>query len=626
MPKAVGIDLGTTNSCVAIVERAGEDATVIATSEGTRTCPSVVGFTKAGDKVVGQLARRQATLNPENTIYSVKRFVGRRYDEVEAERKMVPYKVAAGSNGMSVVEITGKRYTPEEVSSMILQKLKKDAEAYLGEPVTEAVITVPAYFNDAQRQATKDAGRIAGLNVLRIINEPTAAAIAYGADKQDTARTILVWDLGGGTFDVTVLQIGGSVLEVLATNGDTHLGGDDWDEALVNHLADEFQKENSVDPRKDAQALQRLRDAAEKAKIELSNVGQTNINLPFLMVSGGSPLHMDITLSLAKFEELTKPLLERCIKPFESAVKDAGLKVATLDEVVLVGGSTRMPMIQQLIKKLTGKEPRKGVNPDEVVAAGAAIQAAVLTGEQKGILLIDVTPLSLGVATQGGVMTVMIERNTRIPCEHTESYTTAADFQLSVEIKVLQGERPMAQDNRSLGTFQLSGIPPAPKGLPQIEVKFEVDANGILHVSASDRATGKTQNVTISGSTTLSKNDIDRMVREAEQNADADRQRRDVIDLRNRGERLASQVESMVKEYGDKINGDERAGIEQAISDLRSKLSTEDLNALQQAFTTLEDASRRAGESIYRASGSQTSEAEAESAETMEDVPVGSGV
>lgn len=617
MGKAVGIDLGTTNSVVAVVERPGEDPTIIATSEGPRTCPSVIGFTKNGERLVGQLARRQAVINPENTVYSVKRFVGRRYDEVEAERKIVPYKVASGSNGMSVVEISGKRYTPEEISSMVLQKLKKDAEAYLGEPITEAVITVPAYFNDAQRQATKDAGRIAGLNVLRIINEPTAAAIAYGADKQDTTRTILVWDLGGGTFDVSVLQMGGGVLEVLATNGDTHLGGDDWDEALVHHLGDLFARENGVDARKDSQALQRLRDAAEKAKIELSNVGETNINLPFLTVDATGPKHLDVTLTLAKFEELTKPLLDRCVKPFESAIKDAGLKLSDIDEVVLVGGSTRMPMVQQLIKKLTGKEPRKGVNPDEVVAVGAAIQGAVLTGDQKGIILIDVTPLSLGVETQGGMMTVMIERNTRIPCEHTEVYTTAADFQPSVEIKVLQGERPMARDNRTLGNFQLAGIPPAPKGVPQIEVKFEVDANGILNVSARDLASGKTSNVSITGSTTLSKNEIDRMVREAELNADADRQRREIVDFRNRGERLVTQVTQMLKEYGDKVSEGERSEVESAMSELRSALNGDNLSLLQSAFTRLEDASRRAGESIYR-SASQSSET-AEAASSSED-------
>jgi molecular chaperone DnaK len=614
MPKAVGIDLGTTNSVVAVVERAGEEPTIIATAEGPRTCPSVVGFTKSGERVIGQLARRQATLNPQNTVYSVKRFVGRRYDEVDAERKMVPYKVVRGSSGLSCVDISGKQYTPEEVSSMILQKLKKDAEGYLGETVTDAVITVPAYFNDAQRQATKDAGQIAGLNVLRIINEPTAAAIAYGADKQGSARKILVWDLGGGTFDVTVLQIGGGVLEVLATNGDTHLGGDDWDEALVNYLADEFQRENGADPRKDPQALQRLRDAAEKAKIELSNVGQSNVNLPFLTSDQDGPKHLDTMVSQAKFEELTKSLLDRCAKPFESAIKDAGLKTADLDEVVLVGGSTRMPMVQALIKKLTGKEARKGVNPDEVVAAGAAIQASVLTGEQKGMILIDVTPLSLGVETQGGVMTVMIERNSRIPCDHTETYTTAADFQPSVEIKVLQGERPMARDNRVLGNFQLQGIPPAPKGIPQVEVKFEVDANGILHVSARDNASGKTQNVTITGSTTLSKSDIDRMVKEAETNAEADAQRRELIDLRNRGERLITQAEQMLKEYADKIGDDEKAAVDSAIKSTRAALAADDASVAQQAFGELEDATRRAGESIYRASSTDSGAEESEPA------------
>jgi molecular chaperone DnaK len=601
MPKAVGIDLGTTNSVVAVVERPGEDPTIIATSEGQRTCPSVVGFVKTGERVVGQLARRQATINPQNTIYSIKRFVGRRYDEVDAERKMVPYKVVRGNNGLSVVDLGGKLYTPEEISSVVLQKLKKDAEAYLGENVTDAVITVPAYFNDAQRQATKDAGTIAGLNVLRIINEPTAAAIAYGEDKQDSNRTILVWDLGGGTFDVTVMEIGSGILEVLATNGDTHLGGDDWDEALVNYLADEFQRENGVDPRKDPQALQRLRDASEKAKIELSNVGQSNVNLPFLISDASGPKHIDAMVSLAKFEEITKSLVDRCVKPFENAIKDAGLKISDLHEVVLVGGSTRMPMVQSLIKKLTGKEPRKGVNPDEVVAAGAAIQASVLTGEQKGMVLVDVTPLSLGMETADGLMTVMIERNSRIPCDHTEIFTTYRDFQPSVEIKVLQGERSMARDNRSLGTFELSGIPPAPKGLPQIEVKFEVDANGILHVSARDRATNKTQNVSITGSTTLNKHDIDRMVEEARVNAEADQRRRDVIDMRNNGERLLNQVDQMLKDYGDKLDASERDAAQSAVAGLRSALGSEDVDRIRQAMTALEDASRRAGESIYRA-------------------------
>jgi molecular chaperone DnaK len=586
---------------VSIVEHAGDDPTVIATSEGARTCPSVVGFTKSGDKVIGQLARRQATLNPQNTIYSIKRFIGRRYEEVEGERKMVSYKVVKAANGLSVVDVNGKTYTPEEISAMVLQKLKKDAEGYLGETVTDAVITCPAYFNDAQRQATKDAGQIAGLNVLRVINEPTAAAIAYGEDKQESGRTILVWDLGGGTFDVTVMQIGNGVLEVLGVNGDTHLGGDDWDEALVHHLADEFQRDQGADPRKDPQALQRLRDAAEKAKIELSAVGQTNVNLPFLLSDANGPKHLDTTVSLAKFEEITKSLLDRCVKPFEQAIKDAGLKLSDLHEVVLVGGSTRMPMVQKLIQKLTGKEPRKGVNPDEVVAAGAAIQAAVLTGEQKGMVLVDVTPLSLGIETAGGVMTPMIERNTPVPCEHMETYTTARDFQPSVEVKVLQGERPMARDNRVLGNFELTGIPPAPKGVPQIEVKFEVDANGILHVSARDTASGKRQNVTISGSTALSKQDIDRMVKEAEMNADADRRQRDLIDLRNQGERLLTQVGTMATEYGEKLSADEKSSLEEAISGLRSVLSSDDPERIRTAITSLEDASRAAGESIYRA-------------------------
>lgn len=605
MPKAVGIDLGTTNSVVAVVEIANEEPKVITLAEGSRLCPSVVGFTKKGERLVGQLARRQAVLNPENTIYSIKRFVGRRYEEVEAERKIVPYKVGAGKNGMAVAEISGKQYTPEEVSSMVLLKLKKDAEAYLGEEIKDVVITVPAYFNDSQRNATKIAGEIAGFNVLRVINEPTAAAIAYGVDKQDTTRTILVWDLGGGTFDVTVMQMGGGVLEVLATNGDTHLGGDDWDEALVNYLADEFQKENDTDPRKESQALQRLREAAEKAKVELSTLGQTEINLPFLLSSPDGPLHLNVTITRARFEELTKPLIERCIAPYRNVLKDAKLDANKIEEVVLVGGSTRMPMVQELIVKLTGKEPRKGVNPDEAVAAGAAIQAAAQTGTQPGLVLVDVTPLSLGVETQGGVMTVMIPRNSRIPCDHTEIYTTAADFQSSVSVKVLQGERPMARDNRVLGNFELSGIPPAPKNIPQIEVKFDVDGNGILHVSAHDIGTGKVQNVTITGSTTLSKQDIDRIMKDAEAHASEDENRRQTIDLRNQGERLIFQADQMLKEYGSQIPETERGRLEATVQGMRSQLGSDNAERMRSAFTELEEAMRAAGEAIYRAS-SQT--------------------
>jgi len=615
MPKAVGIDLGTTNSVVAVVEHADDEPKVITLAEGSRLCPSVVGFTKNGERLVGQLARRQAVLNPENTVYSIKRFVGRRYEEVEAERKIVPYQIGAAKNGMAVAEISGKQYTPEEISSMVLQKLKKDVEAYLGEEIKDVVITVPAYFNDAQRNATKIAGEIAGFNVLRIINEPTAAAIAYGVDKQDTIKTILVWDLGGGTFDVTILQMGGGVLEVLATNGDTHLGGDDWDETLVNYLADEFQRENEADPRKDSQALQRLREAAEKAKVELSTLGQTDINLPFLLSDATGPKHLNLPLTRARFEELTRKLMERCVTPFKNALKDAGLEPSQLDEVVLVGGSTRMPMVQELIVKLTGKEPRKGVNPDEAVAAGAAIQAAVQTGTHPGLVLVDVTPLSLGVETQGGVMTVMIPRNSRIPCDHTEVYTTATDFQSSVSIKVLQGERPMARDNRVLGNFELYGIPPAPKNVPQIEVKFEVDANGILHVVAHDIATGKVQNVTISGSTTLSKHDIDRIVKDAESHAVEDENRRVVIDLRNQGERLIFQGDQMLKEYGGQIPETEKGRLEAALQGMRSLLKSDDSERMRSAFTELEEASRDAGAAIYRAAGQSSSGSNSEPSE-----------
>jgi molecular chaperone DnaK len=574
---------------------------IITLAEGSRLCPSVVGFTKNGERLVGQLARRQAVINPENTVFSIKRFVGRRFDEVDAEKKIVPYKVRSGSNGMAVADVGGQQFTPEAISAMVLAKLKKDAEAFLGEDVKDVVITVPAYFNDSQRNATKIAGEIAGFNVLRILNEPTAAAIAYGVDKQDTVKTILVWDLGGGTFDVTILQMGGGVLEVLATNGDPHLGGDDWDEALVQYLADEFQKEQGADPRKDSQALQRMREASEKAKMELSSMGQTDINLPFLLSDAGGPKHVNTTLTRSRFEELTKGLMERCTAPYKNALKDAGLDASKIDEVVLVGGSTRMPMVQELIVKLTGKEPRKGVNPDEAVAAGAAIQAAVQTGTQPGLVLVDVTPLSLGVETQGGVMNVMIPRNTRIPCEVTESgYTTAADFQSSVSVKVLQGERPMARDNRVLGTFELGGIPPAPKHVPQIEIKFDVDKDGILHVSARDTASGKAQTVTITGSTTLSKGDIDRIMKDAASHASEDENRRAAIDMRNNGEKLIFQCDEMLKGYGDKIDGDVKSRLESAVQAMRSLLTSDDAGKMKTAFTELEEASRAAGEAIYR--------------------------
>lgn len=599
MSKAVGIDLGTTNSVAAVVEFPGEEPTVITTAEGGRLCPSVVAFTKSGERLVGQLAKRQAVLNPQNTVYSIKRFMGRRYSEVEAERQMVPFKVVPGKNEMAVVEIEGRQYTPEEISSMVLAKIKKDIEAYLGEEVRDAVITVPAYFNDAQRNSTKIAGEIAGFNVLRILNEPTAAAIAYGVDKKQEG-TILVWDLGGGTFDVTVLRMREGVYEVKATNGDTHLGGDDWDEVLANYIADEFQKANGIDLRKDPQALQRLREAVEKAKCELSTVMQTSISLPFITSDQTGPKHLDMTITRAKFEELTRHLVERMVKPFEQALKDAQLKVEDIDDIILVGGSTRMPMVQDLIRRLTGKEPRKGINPDEVVAVGAAIQAAVLTGQHKGIVLVDVTPLSVGVETQGGVMNVMIPRNTPIPYKHTEIYTTAHDFQTSVEIKILQGERPLARDNRLLGVFHLEGIPPAPKGIPRIEVTFDVDANGILHVSARDLGTGKEARVSITGSTTLSKEDVDRMIRDAELHAEEDRKRRELIELRNRAESLAYQTDRMLEEYGEQIPTDEKEVMRAAIQEVRAQLQSENMEALRKAVDMLEQAARRAGEAIYR--------------------------
>lgn len=615
MPKAVGIDLGTTNSVVAVVEFADSDPKVIPTAEGGRTCPSMVAFAKTGERLVGQLAKRQAVLNPQNTVYSIKRFMGRRYDEVEKERQMVPYKVIAGTNGMAVVEIEGTTYTPEQISSMILAKLKKDAEAYLGEEVRDAVITVPAYFNDAQRNSTKVAGEVAGFNVLRVLNEPTAAAIAYGVDKQQEG-TILVWDLGGGTFDVTILHISGDgVFEVRATNGDTHLGGDDWDEALVNHIADQFQREQGVDLRRDPQALQRLREAAEKAKCELSTVLQTTISLPFITADATGPKHLEMTITRAQFEQITRHLCERMRAPFENALKDAGLKVADIDDIVLVGGSTRMPMVENLIRELTGKEPRKGINPDEVVAIGAAIQAAVMTGMYKGdsksIVLVDVLPLSLGVETQGGVMSVMIPRNTPLPYRHTEIYTTARDFQDSVEIKILQGERPMARDNRMLGVFALEGIPPAPKGVPRIEVTFDVDANGILSVSAKDLGTGKTANVRITNSTTLSKEEVQRMIRDAELHAEEDRKRRELIEIRHQLETLCNQATRLLEEYSSQIPESIRQSLSETLHSAR-QLHTEDLDALRRAYDALNEASRRAGEAIYQYSAAASVAAESE--------------
>jgi len=598
MPKVVGIDLGTTNSVIAVV--IGGEPQVIPNAEGSRLTPSVVAFTKTGERLVGQMAKRQAILNPENTVYSIKRFMGRRYAEVETERRMVPYRVEEGGNGMAVVRLpaAGKLFTPEEISAMILQKLKADAEAYLGDKVSEAVITVPAYFNDAQRTATKNAGEIAGLKVLRIINEPTASALAYGLDKKG-AETVLVFDLGGGTFDVTVLEIGEGVFEVKATNGDTHLGGDDWDERIVNWLADQFKRENGIDLRADRQALQRLREASERAKVELSTVTQTTINLPFITADQSGPKHLDYVLTRAKFEEMTADLVERCIGPFKQALSDAKLTEQDLDQVILVGGATRMPMIQELVRRLTGKEPNKEVHPDEVVAVGAAIQAGVLAGTVREVVLLDVTPLSLGVETLGGVMTTLIPRNTTIPTRKSEVFTTAQDGQTQVEIHVLQGERPMARDNRTLGRFILDGIPMAPRGVPKIEVTFDIDANGILDVKARDTATGREQSIKITGTSTLSKDEVEKMVKEAERFAEEDRRKREEAETRNRGDSLVYQTERMLKDVGDKIGADERAAVEAKLKALKDALAGGDARKIAAAIDELQQASHKLAEAMY---------------------------
>ncbi len=599
MGRIVGIDLGTTNSVIAVLE--GGEVTVIPNAEGGRLTPSVVAFTRNGERLVGQLAKRQAVTNAENTIFSIKRFMGRRYDEVAEERARVPYQVVKGPVGDARVRIpvNGREYTPQEISAMILSKLKADAEAYLGEPVTQAVITVPAYFNDSQRQATKDAGKIAGLDVLRIINEPTASALAYGLDKK-TSETILVWDLGGGTFDISILEVGDGVVEVKATSGDTHLGGDDYDQVIVNYVADEFKKEYGIDLRKDRQALQRLTEAAEKAKIELSSVQETEINLPFITADASGPKHLQIKLTRSKFEQLSEHLTQRLVIPFEQALKDAKLRPEQLDEVVLVGGATRMPMVQELVRRLTGKEPNKSVNPDEVVAVGAAIQAGVLGGEVKDVLLLDVTPLTLGVETLGGVMTPLIERNTTIPVRKSQIFSTAEDNQTAVDIHVLQGERPMAADNMTLARFRLEGIPPAPRGIPQIEVTFDIDANGILHVSAKDMATGREQTVKITATTNLSKSDIERMVQEAERNRAADQRRRELIEARHAADALAYSVEKSLSQADGQLSDADRRAIQDQIAKLRSTLSSEDITAIRRATEELKQASQRLAEQMYR--------------------------
>jgi molecular chaperone DnaK len=602
MSKIVGIDLGTTNSVVAVVE--GGDATVISTAEGGRLCPSVVAFTRSGERMVGQTAKRQSVVNSENTVYSIKRFMGRHFEEVETERKMVPFEVMQGPSGDARVRIAvnQKEYSPQEISAMILAKLKTDAEAYLGEPVTKAVITVPAYFNDSQRQATKDAGRIAGLDVQRIINEPTAAALAYGLDKKGN-ETILVFDLGGGTFDVSLLEVGEGLVEVKATNGDTHLGGDDWDQRIVNWAADEFQKDQGIDLRQDRQALQRLREAAEKAKIELSTVSETEINLPFITADASGPKHMQLKLTRAKFEQITEDLLARVRKPFDAVLRDGKMSTSELNEVVLVGGATRMPMVQDLVRSLTGKEPNKGVNPDEVVAVGAAIQGGIMAGDVKDVVLVDVTPLSLGVETLGGVMTVLIERNTNIPIRKSEVFSTADDNQTAVDIHVLQGERPMAGDNMTLGRFRLEGIPLAPRGLPQIEVTFDIDRNGILNVNAKDRATGKEQRVTITASTNLSKTDVERMVEEAKGHESEDRQRRELADARNQGDSLAYQAEKGLRELGDKVPAGDREKIGNSIKTLREALKSDDISRIRRLTEEVQQASHALSQQMYAQKG-----------------------